>query len=112
MSDVIEGLSKVERQLLKDKVASKATKQTKIDTFFTPKIKRFFKTAGPVVDISDDATATAAADTNNNSTTDATTVPVDVSAAAAADTNNSRDNQHTSGPDFCESKFTESRDRE
>ena len=45
--DVIEGLSKVERQLLKDKVASKATKQTKIDTFFTPKINRFSKIAGP-----------------------------------------------------------------
>ena len=28
--DIIEGLSKVERQLLKDKVASKATKQSKI----------------------------------------------------------------------------------
>ena len=43
--DVIEGLSKVERQLLK--VASKAPKQIKIDTFFTPKINRFSKIAGP-----------------------------------------------------------------
>ena len=34
--DVIEGLSKVERQLLKEKVGSKANKQSKIDTFFTP----------------------------------------------------------------------------
>ena len=62
-----------------------------IDTFFTPKIKHFFKVAGPsappVVDISDEATATdtadtsATADTNNNSSTD-----------------DFRDNQQTSGP--------------
>ena len=108
--DVIEGLSKVERQLLKDK--TKATKQSKIDTFFTPvtqqqpKINHFFKiaepSAPPVVDISDEATSTAAvADTNNNSSTNATAPAVAsaVDASVAADTNNnSSDGLHPSGP--------------
>ena len=69
--DVIEGLSKVERQLLKDKVASKATKQSKIDTFFAPvqtKIQTFFKITdpAPVVIVVEEVEAS---DANKNSST-------------------------------------------